>query len=196
MFFRSSVVYPYQCVYLYVRIALCVSCVFCFTESHLSPMLSAFDSVGAALHSFTLLANWDEKIREAFQDTHRVKRPEQVALKSKPSPSEWATEIGEKFGQIVTTCVALIDGNNKINTGRSLMISDEEHLGDEAQTLFRLEATLIYFKAWIVKRSKVWLNAWAIPQFLAFSQREPALLVKLIKSREVWPALIYISNNN
>jgi hypothetical protein len=166
---------------------------FVFPESNLSPMLSAFDSVGGALHSFTLLANWDEKIREALEETYRVKRPEQVALVSKPAPAQWATEIGSKFGRIVTTCITLIDGvgNGNKNVMRSMIpaamrLSDEEeHLGDEAQILFRLEATLVYFKSWAIKRSKVWLNGWAIPQFLAFSQREPALLVKLIKSREV-----------
>lgn len=160
-------------------------------------MLTTFTSVSGALHSFSLLANWDEKMREAFDEMFQVKRPEHIALVSKPDASQWATEIGAKFGKIVTSCVSMIDpgshphrpGNMNPSMTMVRQVStpnEEEPLGNEAQVFFRLEASLVYFKAWVVKRSKVWLNGWAIPQFLAISQREPALLVKLIKSKEVF----------
>ena len=181
-------------------------------------MLSAFESVSSALHSFTLLVSWDEKMRNGFEIAMRVKRPEQVSLLRNPGPSQWATSIGEKFGEIVTTCIMLIDGSDglmcsRVDSGATPhahsqpnlqstlnpppaqghkthklkfnLGNEEEPLSDEAQTFFRLDATLSYYRAWVLKRSKAWLNAWAIPQFLACSQRDTALLVQLVKSRQV-----------
>jgi len=187
-----------------------------------SPILSTIDSVSSSLHSFTLLLTWDEKLRTCFEIATKVKRPEQVQLRSNPVPGEWATVIGSKFGEIITTCVTLLDGGDSVgppsNTSHHVhhplpstpenvhqaegaegeaaaqgnpakfrfgIQAEEELLSDEAQLLFRLDATLTYFMSWVMKRSKSWLNSWAVPQFLASSQRDTQLLWQLLKSREV-----------
>ncbi|CAL8071365.1 unnamed protein product [Orchesella dallaii] len=161
-----------------------------------TPLLPAFETIGGALHSFSLMVNWDEKMREAFEITFRVKRPEHVALVTKPEPSQWSTEVGKKFGEMFSSCILLVESGNSVTNRMSLplaerqkltkMFGEEEPLGDEAQILFRLEATLNYFRAWTVRRAKVWLNSWAVLQFIACSQRDPAILVQMIKSKEAF----------
>lgn len=179
---------------------------FIFIASNPTPLLSAFEAIGGALHSFSLMVNWDEKMREAFELTFRVKRPEHVNLIAKPKPSQWATDVGTKFGEILVSCISLIESGNSITNRMSLpleerqklasVFGEEEPLGDEAQILFRLEATLNYFRAWTVRRAKVWLNSWAIAQFIACSQRDPAIVVQMIKSKEVTIIMIIMSNSN
>lgn len=198
------------------------------------PIILAIDSIINSLNSFILLTSWDEKIQLGFEMTIKIKRPEQVSLVRNPtSDGIWATKIGAMFGEIVTTCLVLMEEcsyhtndvnidnisssaavvpstSKKSTTGdhqlkntslqlgslntnqrrysKSSSISnlhEEELLTDEAQILFRLDATLTYYKAWIVKRCKSWLNSWAMPVFIACSQRDSTILLQLVKSYQV-----------
>lgn len=139
-------------------------------------------------------------MRDAFETTYRIKRPEHVTLVAKPQPLEMATEVGKKFKEILSSCMSLMESGNAVNSRMALppaerqqlisIFGEEEPLGDEAQILFRLEATLNYFRAWTVRRAKVWLNSWAVQQFIAAAQRDPAILVQLIKTKEVTEKII------
>jgi len=135
-------------------------------------------------------------MQDGLESAGEIKLPENIQVGPLTHASQWATLIGLKFGNMVTTCLSQIQ-KCRTNESTSAFLStptqpgansrsDEDACsGIETLTLFRLEATLQYYRDWSVKRAKVWLNRWSVPQFLACSQRDPTLLLTLIKSHEV-----------
>ena len=143
--------------------------------------LHAMETVFAGLQSYMQLSTWDEKMIGGIGCARKIKRPEQVTIQRSPSTGQYSSDIGRKFGDISANCLTIIGGSSEIDELGPL----ETSLCDEAGILFRLDATLGYFNSWMVRRAKVWLNGWAIPQFVACSQRDTALIANSVREKKV-----------
>ena len=141
----------------------------------------AMETIFAGIQSFMQLSTWDEKMIGGIGSARKIKRPEQVVIQRNPPTGQYSSDIGRKFGDISANCLTHIGGSSKIDDLGQL----ETSLCDEAGILFRLDATLGYFNSWMVRRAKVWLNGWAIPQFVACSQRDTALIVNFVREKKV-----------